>query len=167
MKKIVFYLASFLILTGFSDAHKFYVSIYQIHVASDKKRIEITSRIFMDDLNSAVGKHFNKKTHIGENKEVPEDVVLLKKYLAEKFTIKINGQKKDIVYLSKELEANVVICYFRISGVTKPDKIDIYNSALMELNDTQQNIIQYSKDDEKQSLLLTSESPSGVLNIKK
>ncbi|AWI24672.1 DUF6702 family protein [Flavobacterium pallidum] len=162
MKKIATCLLMFVVLTGFS-AHKFYVSIYQVHVATDKKRIEITARIFMDDLNNAIGKHFNKKTHIGENKEVPEDIELLKKYLAEKFTIKVNGQKKDIAYLSKEIEANVVICYFRVSGVTKADKIDIYNAALMELNDTQQNIIQYSKGDEKQSLLLTVGNPSGVI----
>lgn len=162
MKKIAVCLLSIIILSSFT-AHKFYVSIYQIHVASDKKRIEITSRIFMDDLNNAVGKHFNKKTHIAEKNETADDIELLKKYLAEKFTIKVNGQKKEITYLSKELEANVVICYFRISGVTKPNKIDIYNSALTELNDSQQNIIQYNKGNEKQSLLLTIESPSGVL----
>ncbi len=162
MKKVVFYLVLLVILSSFS-AHKFYVSIYQIHVATDKKRIEITARIFADDLNNAVTKRFNKKTHIGETNETPEDIDLLKKYLNEKFTIKINGRKNDVVYLSKALEANVVICYFRILGVTKTNKIDIYNSALMELNDSQQNIIQYSKGKEKQSLLLTAGSPSGVI----
>ncbi|AWA28862.1 hypothetical protein HYN48_01470 [Flavobacterium magnum] len=161
MKKAATYLLIFVVLSGFS-AHKFYVSIYQVHVAAEKKRIEITARIFMDDLNNAVGKHFNKKTHIGEKNEVPDDVELLRKYLAEKFVVRVNGQKKALTYLSKELEANVVICYFRIADVTKANQIDIYNAALMELNDTQQNIIQYSNGDEKQSLLLTAGNASGV-----
>ncbi|OYU80475.1 MAG: hypothetical protein CFE23_09505 [Flavobacterium sp. BFFFF1] len=163
MKKWACYISVFILLSGFSVAHKFYVSIYQLHFAPEKKMLQITTRIFIDDLNNTLEKHFKVKAHLCDKAETPQDVERMKTYLAEKFIVKIAGRQKEITYLSKEVEGNVLICYFRITGVTKPDKIDIYNPALMELNDTQQNIIQYSGSGEKQSLLLTIDSPSGTL----
>jgi hypothetical protein len=50
--------------------------------------LQITSRVFADDLNKALEKKYNKKHYIGTDKESPEDLVLLKKYFAENLTIK-------------------------------------------------------------------------------
>lgn len=125
--------------------------------------IQITSRIFIDDMNDALEKKFHRKTFIGTEKETPEDEALMKKYLAEKFILKVNGVAKPFNYLSKELENNVVICYFNIKEVSKVNSLAVENSALMELNDEQQNIIQANIAGEKQSLLLTVENFKGML----
>ena len=50
----IFLFLLFLGLSSFSF-HKFYVSIYQVDFVAEKKRVEITARIFMDDLNLAFG----------------------------------------------------------------------------------------------------------------
>lgn len=126
--------------------------------------LQITSRIFTDDLNVVLKKKFNKKTHIGEAEESSEDIALMKKYILENFTVKINGQQKTIHYLSKELEGNVLICYYRITDISKIKSIEIQNTALLELNDEQQNIIQTTIYGKKQSLLLTFENVKGLLN---
>jgi hypothetical protein len=143
--------------------HKFYVSIYQINYAPEKKMLQITSRIFSDDLNEVLHKHYNKKTFIGESNETPEDVVLMKKYILEHFSIKVNGQQKAINYLSKELEGNVVICYYNIKEISKIKTLEIQNTALFDLNSEQQNIIQTTFNGKKQSLLLTNDNVKGML----
>jgi hypothetical protein len=66
-------------------------------------------------------------------------------------------------FRSKEVETNVLICYFRITEISKITKLEIVNSALTELNSDQQNIIQANISGEKQSLLLTSENFKGML----
>ena len=66
-------------------------------------------------------------------------------------------------FRSKEIEDNVLICYFRITDIPKITKLEIENSALTELNPDQQNIIQANISGEKQSLLLTSENFKGML----
>lgn len=166
MKKSVYISFLIVLLVGMSSfaIHKFYVSIYQINYAQEKKMLQITSRIFTDDLNVVLKKKFNIKTHAGEAEESPEDIVLMKKYILENFTIKINGQQKTIHYLSKELEGNVLICYYRITDISKIKSIEIQNTALLELNDEQQNIIQTNIYGKKQSLLLTFENVKGLLN---
>ena len=57
MKKnlLRFILPVFLIILLSSFAwHKFYVSVTQIDFVPNKKRVEITSRIFIDDLEKAI-----------------------------------------------------------------------------------------------------------------
>lgn len=143
--------------------HKFYVSIYQVNYVSKKKMIQITSRLFIDDINDALEKKFKKRTFIALENETPEDEALLKKYFAEKFIIKVNGVSKPLNYISKDVESNVVICYFSVKDLPKITTVAIENSALMELNEEQQNIIQANINGEKQSLLLTSENFKGML----
>lgn len=153
---------AFFTLTSLS-VHKFYTSIYQINYVPQKKMIQITSRIFIDDLNNAIEKRFHAKSYIGTDKETPQDEVAMQKYLAEKFSIKVNGITKPMSFRSKEIEANVLVCYFRITDISKITKLEIENSALTELNADQQNIIQANISGEKQSLLLTADNFKGML----
>lgn len=165
MKKTVLYTLFglfFLTLASF-EMHKFYVSIYQINYASEKKMLQITSRIFIDDLNEGLYQKYKKKTHLGEQNESPEDLVLMKKYISDHFSIKVNGQIKTIQYLSKELEGNVIICYYNIKNISKIKTIEIQNTVLLDLNEEQQNIIQTTINGKKESLLLSNENVKGML----
>lgn len=155
----------FLLLFVFTSmiAHKFYVSTYQVNYISQKKMVQITSRIFIDDLNEALEKKYKKRAFVGTDRQTDADVDLMKKYLSEKFIIKINGQQKAFNYLSNELEANVIVCYFSIKDIAKLNSLSVENSALMELNGDQQNVIQANLDGEKKSLLLTVDNFKGTL----
>jgi hypothetical protein len=165
IKKFLKYAMFLLIFVSLSSmaVHKFYTSIYQINYVPQKKMIQITSRIFIDDLNEAIGKRYKTKCNIGTETETPQDEDAMQKYLSEKFILKVNGVSKPISFRSKEIEANVLICYFRITDIPKITKLEIENSALIESFPEQQNIIQANITGEKQSLLLTSENFKGML----
>ena len=165
MKKSLFYIVLFLAIMSLSSfgVHKFYVSIYQVNFNQKKQILEITSRIFMDDLNDVLKTKYNQNTHIGEPNEMPQDAVLMKKYLFEHFSVKINGKQKTINYLSKEIEGNVVICYYNIKEISKIKTLEIQNTTLFDLNSDQQNIIQTTIYGKKQSLLLTPDNVKGLL----
>ena len=152
----------FVTLSGYT-VHKFYISIYQINDVPSKQRIEITTRIFVDDLNKALQLRYTKSTHVGEFTETPEDVVLMNRYLAENFVIRVNGVKKPFFFMSKELENNVVVAYFKINNVAKITTLEIKNTTLMEAFSDQQNVIQTHFNGNKQSLLLTNDNIEGVL----
>ncbi len=152
----------FITLTSFG-VHKFYVAIYQLNYVKEKKTIQITARLFIDDINEAVSKRYATKTHLASDQETPNDVELLKKYIAEKCIIKVNGQSKPLFFHSKETEDNVLLCYFSIKEVKSIKTLEIENSIIMEQHPEQQNIIQAKFNDKKQNLLLTSESYKGML----
>ncbi|PXY41065.1 hypothetical protein DMB65_08905 [Flavobacterium cheongpyeongense] len=166
MKKNVMYSLIgilFLALSSFVF-HKFYMGIFQVNYAAEKKMIQITSRIFVDDLNKGIEKKYNKKTFLGTDKETQADIDLLKKYLSENFSIKINGQLKSIIFLSKEIEADdILICYSRIPAVEKFKTLEISNTILTDWNAEQQNVTHISAFGTKRSILFTESSRKEVL----
>jgi hypothetical protein len=165
MKKTIFYALFgllFLTTTAFG-LHKFYMSVYQINYAPEKKMLQITSRIFIDDLNKALEKKYNKKLYLGTEKETSEESILLKKYLAEHFSLKVNGQSKTMNFLSKELDGDVLICYWNIKEIKHINSLEIYNSVLMDWNSDQQNMMHITVLGTKKSLLFTDSSTNNVL----
>lgn len=166
MKKniIYFFIGMFFLSLSSFTFHKFYMGVFQVNYAAEKKMIQITSRIFVDDLNSGIEKKYHKKTFIGTEKETQEDVDLLKKYLSENFTIKVNGQPKVITFLSKEIESNdVLVCYSRIPAIEKFKTLEITNTVLTDWNAEQQNITHISAFGTKKSVLFTESSRKEVL----
>jgi hypothetical protein len=140
------------------------VGVFQVEYAAEKKMIQITSRIFVDDLNNALEKKYHKKTFVGTEKETPADLDLFKKYLAENFTIKINGQSKPITFLLKEVESDdVLICYSRIKDIEKFKLIEISNTILVDWSSEQQNITHISAFGTKRSVLFTESSRKELL----
>lgn len=127
--------------------------------------LQITSRIFMDDLNFVLEKKFKKRVNIGEPIENEEDVLMMKKYIEDNFSIKINGKKKQINFLSKEIDNNVVVCYFNIKDISNINSIEIQNKVLLDLNSDQQNIIQTNINGKKKSLMFEGEDHSAVLKF--
>lgn len=153
----------FLSLTAFSF-HKFYMGVFQVNYAAEKKMIQITSRIFIDDLNNGMEKKYHQKTFVGTDKETQADIDLLKKYLSENFAIKINGQSKPITFLFKEVESNdVLVCYSRIKDINTFKTIEILNTILVDWNAEQQNITHISAFGTKKSVLFTESSRKELL----
>nr|WP_314838229.1 DUF6702 family protein [uncultured Flavobacterium sp.] len=165
MKKIitrVLFVVLILSMSSFA-AHKFYVALFQVNYVSEKKMIQITARIFVDDLNNALEKKHNRKINLGSEMETAEDVLLLKKYLNEKCIIKVDGQTKVINFVSKEMEGDVLICYLSIKEIKKIKALDIYNAVLTQNNAEQQNIMHFNVLGVKNTLLFTTSTSKGVL----
>lgn len=66
MKKTVLLFGLFFLTISLSsfEMHKFYVAIFQVQFVPEKKRIQITSRIFLDDLNKALEKSIIRKPQL-------------------------------------------------------------------------------------------------------
>lgn len=153
-----------LALSGFA-AHKFYVSIYQINFAPEKKMLQITSRIFLDDLNEAVQSKTKQKMNLGETSETPEQQKRMVDYMLSNLQIRVNGKPVTVEFRSKEIQDNVMICYFRATGVASVKSLWIRNRNLFDYVTEQQNIIQTTINGKKNSLLLTIDNPEDKLDL--
>lgn len=165
-KTILFLILVLFIGLSSFNVHKFYVSIYQVDFVPEKKRVEITARIFLDDLNLALEKEFKTKIQLGEKTESSQDVQFLQKYLMKHLKISIDDKEKNIQFLSKEVENNVVIIYLKIVDVKKINSFRIYNNALLELYSDQQNIIQTKFYNKKRNYIFTEDYFVENMNFK-
>ncbi|QBN18786.1 DUF6702 family protein [Flavobacterium nackdongense] len=158
MKKPILYIILpilFLSLTA-ARVHKYHMALYQIEYAQEKKMLQITARIHIEDINKGLAKKYNKKMSLGEEKQEPEDVNLLKEYVASHFVIKVNNQLKPMNFLSQEIEGDEIVCYLSVKNVSPIKTLDIENTILIELFSDQQNRINVIVSGEKKSFLLTN-----------
>ena len=94
-KKVLQFLLPFFLAVLLSSFawHKFYVSVTQIDFVPNKKRVEITSRIFIDDLEKALERKFKKKFYLTTSNEIENADVLIQEYLKEKIKQGENSEK--------------------------------------------------------------------------
>jgi hypothetical protein len=161
---IISLLFLFCIVTSFT-MHKFYVSVTQIDYVAKKNRVEITSRIFIDDLNKVLEKKYNKKIHLASNREIPEAKDLVKNYLKEKMSVSINNKPVEMQFLSTEIDNDVLICYLKVSFSEKITTFGFENSILTEMFSDQQNLLHTDINNEKSSYLLTNSERTAFLKF--
>lgn len=152
------------VLSSF-QLHKFYVGLFQIKYASQKKEVQITARIFADDLNEALQKEHKKQFHLATSKESESASDFIKKYLDDKIKIQINNAYKPFEFLSREMDGQTMICYLKIKDISKINSFEVQNTLLMEVYEEQQNIIQMEINGKKQNLLLTADKFSGKFDF--
>lgn len=162
-KQIIFIVLPLLLFTSTaSTVHKFHTALYQINYDSGKKMLQITSRLHIEDLNKALEKKYKKKIAI-ENENSSSEEVLLKEYLNNRFSIKVNGQVKPLNFLSKEIEDDELVTYWTIKNIVKINTLEIQNTVLIECFSDQQNMINVTVLGEKKSFLLTNSVSSKTL----
>ena len=143
--------------------HKFYVAVFQLEYVPAKKVVQMTSRIFIDDLDAALSRKYGKKFYLCTPKELKETNDYLKQYFTDKIEIKLNKKAQALKFLGRETEDDVLICYFTLSAESNIKTIEVKNTVLFENFPDQQNIIHTNIYRNKKSLLLTNGEPSGSL----
>jgi hypothetical protein len=162
--KIVLLLTVFTLMTSFA-IHKFYVSVTQIDYVPKKQRIEITSRIFIDDLDKGLKNKYSKNVYLATKKEIPEADKLIQQYLEEKIRLVVNNKPLKLQYISKEVEDDVLICYLKASYSEKITTFEIFNTILTEMFSDQKNIVHTDINSNKKSVLLTYSERSTLLEF--
>lgn len=160
MKGLLFFISISLVTVA---THKFYVSVTSVNLNSKKNQIEISSRIFIDDLNKALEKNNDKVFYIGSTRETAEEVSFLKTYILENIKCKVNNKKVVIEYLGKEIEDDVLIVYLVIRNIKKVNALEIENTLLFNYLKEQQHIIHTEINAVKKSILLDSSKKTDVI----
>ncbi|WP_417356680.1 DUF6702 family protein [Flavobacterium sp.] len=146
-------------------AHKYYVAVFLVEHAPAKKQLQITARVFVDDLDAALSKKYDRELYLATKKEASGIDDYLAAYFSEKIKIKVNGSEKAISFLGHEIEDDVLIGYFTVEAKGKLKDLEIKNTLLFESFPDQQNIINTNINSNKKSLLLTNDSPTGNLQF--
>jgi hypothetical protein len=154
IKYLVLFL-SVLIFSSFS-IHKYYIGVYEVNYFKEKKAIQITSRIFIDDFEKALHKIHNKHIYLSTKQEIKEANDYVFDYLQENLKIKVNNKSQKFVFIAKEKEEDVMVCYFKINFSGKIKSIEISNDVLTEIFSEQQNLLHLNNNGSKNTLLFTN-----------
>lgn len=152
-------------ILAFSSIHKYYISVTQIDFFPKKKSVQITTRIFIDDLETLLRERYDKNITLAVKQEPTSVNLYIERYLNEKITIKINGKDVKFVFIGKEYDADLIKCYLEIEGIKKIESFEISNQVLFDLFDNQQNIIRTKINSQEKSFILMLQKKSSILNF--
>jgi len=148
-----------------AGVHKYYVAVFQMEHKPEKKTIQITGRIFIDDLEKTLNAKYGKTFYLATTKELPETTNTVKQYLLDKITVRVNGKSAPVTFLAKEVDDDILVCYLTVPAPKKVTSIEVRNTVLQEMFREQQNMINTKVSNERKSLLLTHDTPSGTVTF--
>ena len=137
-------LTLFFTLIHWIPFHPFHVTVSNINYKEESKTMQISTRIFLDDLEMALQKHTEiPQLNITDTSQWDNINIYLRQYLVEKMRIYNDKKLLSIQYVGAEIEKDVIWCYLETDKVRKLKKVSITNQLLLEIYPHQENIIHF------------------------
>ncbi len=148
-----------------SGAHPFYISICQIDHNPDANALEVSFRIFTDDLEQALETMGTDRLHLGTEREAEKADLYIARYLARNVVIEINGLRAETVFLGKEMDTDATWCYVEIEDIPVLKSMTMTNTLLLETFEEQVNLVHLSANDQKKSLVFNRQQVKHSLDF--
>ena len=152
-------------LFAFTTAHKYYVSLTQVDYNEKSQALQMTMTVFIDDMETTLNNTYAKQFNLDTEKEPEDSNQFFEDYLKKHFQVKLEGKEKQLSYIGKKYEGDVVYLYFEIEQVEDVKTIEINNNMLMEFFEQQKNMIKLKVKGKFDSLMLTKKNAKGVLKF--
>tara|TARA_R110002020_G_scaffold264813_3_gene479530 strand:+ start:6442 stop:6912 length:471 start_codon:yes stop_codon:yes gene_type:complete len=146
-------------------AHPFHISLTEIKWNTETEQLEISQKIFWDDLEIALSGYHDESIDFlnPANKEKLNKQI--ESYLRAQNEIWIDDKSVEINFLGYEIEDDAAWFYLESEKVKEPTSITIKNSLLTEDFSDQKNVIQvYFKTKSPKSIILGKGSETGKLD---
>jgi hypothetical protein len=155
-----------LICSSFTiQLHPIHISVTDIEYNEKSQSLEITHKIFIDDFEKDLEEIHQKRLHIGTDKEVSDCEELIKKYMEDRFLIKINDKLQKTQYVGRESDIEAIWIYQEIPFTEKITHLNITDKVLIPFYADQRNIVHFKYFSYKGSVLTSKGEESGELKI--
>jgi hypothetical protein len=139
-------------------AHPFYVSIATLHYNQESRALEITLKVFTDDLEASI-KNLTKKTlNLGFDNQLKDSKSILETYCTETINISNSNKTQIMNFLGFENEDDVTYLYFEVGDISAP--LDVSCTFLTETFDEQVTIFNLECGEEKKTVYTNKNSSS-------
>jgi hypothetical protein len=129
------------LLLGNKAIHPFYVSVTEFNHNQKESVLEISCKLFADDFESTLKTQYKTVIDISNPKDTRLVDKLAYDYLQKHLVLKLNSRPAITQFVGFEKENEAVWCYLQVSNVTQLKKLEITNSLMYEMYDTQIGIM--------------------------
>lgn len=134
--------------------HPFYIGVTEINHNAADKTLEISCKVFMEDLEEVLKKTSRKAVHLSDAAQHSQNEALVNQYFQQHLRLVVGGKAAALQFIGFEKEAESVYAYFESSGVAAVKKLDIENSILHDFTSEQINIIHATVGGQRKSTKL-------------
>ncbi len=151
----------FFILSNF---HPFHVSVCEVYHNPKSKSLEISMKIFIDDLELAIQNAGNAPFSLEHTDAKNTIITELNDYLTRHFKISIDSKIVALELIGYEFEDDTILCYIEGKKTKEVHEIEIYNAIITEVYDDQINLTHFQYKGEMKSLKTSKDNSSGMIN---
>jgi len=155
----------FLSICWFAMFHPFYVSVTEVNHNAKNQSIEISCRMFYDDLE----RELNKTAHPQIDIVKPKDKALVNQmiadYVKKHVNIKVDGKPLTLSFVGYEIQEDGAWSYFEIKGVSKPKQITVHDDLLYSAHPEQINMIHTTVNGERKSTKLDNPAADATFSF--
>jgi hypothetical protein len=142
--------------------HPIHIYVTEITYSEKDKALQITARIFIDDLELAIrAQRKEPELDLIEPKNGLTTEKMVSDYVLQHLVVKLDGKVQKMNVLGMEREDPALVCYIEIEGVKKFKTIEVKNDFIMETHDDQSNIVHVTYKGPVKSMRLTRSNPVG------
>jgi hypothetical protein len=149
----------------FTQLHPFHVSVCDIEFKRESKSVQVSQRIFLDDLEQALSKTFSVNLIIDDENTIEFRDSLIQVYVLEHLDMTFDGSEKKRAYVGNEVEEDAMWCYIEYSGIKKFSTLEIRSTVLLKAFDDQDNIIHLKHGDFEKSIKLDKTNTRSTIII--
>ena len=145
-----------------TNVHDYHLSNTEVRYNQEEQALQITTRIFIDDLEQALADQGHSKLFLCLENEAAHADSLVGQYLFDNIFISINDKQVYLSYLGKEISDDLaaVWCYLEISDVELINALEIENNVLLKTFGDQKNIINLKLDKGMRKMLVLENGKS-------
>jgi len=146
--------------------HPVHISVTEFNYSEKDKALQITSRIFIDDLELAIRQgRKDEDLDITKPKNGVTTEQLVTEYLRNHLKVKLDGKPQKINFLGLETEDVAFVCYLEIENVKKVKSLEVFNDTITEVHDDQSNLVHVTYKSPIKSARLMRDKPSEVFKF--
>lgn len=134
--------------------HPFYVSVTEIAHNPQSKTLEITCKIFADDLEDILKKNYKTTVNLTSEAQHEQNNRLVSDYFTRHLALAADSKPVRLSFVGFEKESESAYCYFEVSGIAALKKLDVSNSILQDLTQEQINILHVTVNGSRKSYKL-------------
>lgn len=155
------------LLLSMAVPHKFYVSVTNVLYSEKDRAFQITSRVFIDDLEAVLLERYGVDTDLATPGESAQADQYIEKYFRAKFVVELNGRPVEYVFLGKRYDLDVAICYLEIPQINLAEisTMGLQNEVLTDLFEDQKNVVHVKWGGNKKSFVLIKGDNKGMLKL--
>ena len=154
------------LISFFSLFHPMHISVTEINYNEKDKALQISSRIFIDDLEMSIQNDLkNDALDILKPTNGKTTDQLVSVYVLKHIKVKVDNKQQVLKYLGHETEGEAIICYIEISNIKKLKSVEALNDLIMETHSDQWNLVHVTYKAKTKSLRLAKDKPVDVVNF--
>lgn len=152
----------FILLTAFT-CHKFYFSNTEVFHNQENETLEITMRLFTDDLERAIAGDDAGQMRLGDAQENPAAQQMVEAYVQKHFQIQRADSTLSLAFIGKEVEYDITWIYLEAEGVSEVDGLKVKSRVFTDLFPEQVNEVHLESGSLRHTVSLNKENNTRLL----